>query len=54
MANHTLISAKNRFPKFFIKFVGKKYEVVRGMKYHGCGEEYNMKKGKGEAKSSSL
>ena len=38
----------------FIKSVAEEYQVVtRGKKYHGCGEEYNVKKGKGEAISSS-
>ena len=28
--------------------------MKRRREYHGCGEEYNVKKGKGEAISSSL
>ena len=29
----------------FIKFVGEEYQVVkRGIKYHGCGEKYNVEK----------
>ena len=35
--------------------IREEYEIVtRGRKYHGCGEEYNVEKGKGEAISSSL
>ena len=37
----------------FIKSVGEEYQVVKmGRKYHGCEEEYNVKKG--EEISSSL
>ena len=38
----------------FIQSVGEQYQVMRGREYHGCGEEYNVKKGRGEAISSSL
>ena len=47
---------KGPYPPWkFIKSVGEEYQVVkRKREYHGCGEEYNMEKGKGEAKSFSL
>ena len=33
--------------KFIIKSVGEEYQVVKWVKeYQGCGEEYNVKKGK--------
>ena len=33
----------------FIKSVGEDYQVVkRGREYHGCGDEYNVKKGEGK------
>ena len=39
----------------FINSVGEEYQVVKkGREYHGCREENNMEKGKGEAISSSL
>ena len=34
----------------FIKSAGEEYQVVkRGRECHGCGEENNVEKGKGEA-----
>ena len=39
----------------FIKSVRVKYQLVkRGREYHGCGEEFDVEKGKGEAISSFL
>ena len=41
--------------KFLKKFVWEEHQVVKsGREIHGCGEEYNLKKGKGEAIAFSL
>ena len=39
----------------FIKSVGEEYQVAKGgRKYQGCGDECNVKKGKGEAITSYI